>query len=339
MTYFVDQIVEQALLAHVDNFKARQGKRIRGTMVQLSYELSGSRGTIPAVIVDAIECLHAGSLIIDDVQDDSLMRRGEPTLHQVIGVPLAVNAGNWMYFRAVEMLSKASLPCDQRSKLIESMVTTGRRCHEGQAVDLHARVDKIPASRWLETVEAISLLKTGALVELAVAMGCIASNASWALMSSVTSFGRNIGVALQMRNDLEELSNMAGLEVDRRAGPARDDDLRNARVTWPWAWAFELAGEAKCSSLLQTLHRSPHDHVSVAEELLEIVLAHGDRVIAGLIIKQMRLLAEDTTNRDVLDRLRECLRPIERSCAAISKETGTPKEQFPCLRTSEGALC
>lgn len=309
MSPLVNQLVDRALHQPVSDFKHRQGKRIRGSMVQISFEMAGGRGQVSATIGESIECLHAGSLVIDDVQDDSQCRRGEPTLHQAIGVPLAINAGNWMYFRALELLTTAPLPSNQRMRLVEAMVTAGRRCHEGQALDLHARVDQLPASHWHETVATISTLKTGVLVELAVAIGCIAASAPAVMHSAMTTFGCQVGVALQMRNDLQELSNIANGQSD--AGCVRDDDLRHARITWPWAWAFALEGETRCRSLAMRLGTSTEERQWVAGELLSIARSHGDRVIAGILGEQVRLLGEHVVDRRLLERLRQCLLPIE----------------------------
>ncbi|HBJ37016.1 MAG TPA: hypothetical protein DDZ51_20110 [Planctomycetaceae bacterium] len=245
------------------------------------------------------------------MQDDSQCRRGEPTLHQTIGVPLAINAGNWMYFRALELLTTASLSRNQRTGLLEAMVTAGRRCHEGQSLDLYARVDQIAAADWHDTVEAISTLKTGVLVELAVEMGCIAAGATNPLQSAMTSFGCQIGIALQMRNDLEELSSIVNDQRD--AGCVRDDDLRHARVTWPWAWAFRLVGETRCRVLTGRLNQSNLERQFVASELLSITQTHGDRAISALIGEQVRLLAEHIVDHRLLERMRDCLQPIERA--------------------------
>lgn len=309
MSAIVNQLLESALHQPAHEFKRRQGKRIRGSMVQIGFEMAGGKGQVSEAIADSIECLHAGSLVIDDVQDESLCRRGEPTLHQVIGVPLAINAGNWMYFRALELLTTASLSPHQRARLVEAMVTAGRRCHEGQALDLHARVDRLPAAHWHDATEAISTLKTGVLVELAVTMGCIAAGASAVLHSAMAAFGCQIGVALQMRNDLEELNSIARDQSDN--GCVRDDDLRHARITWPWAWAIELAGDSRCRLLTRRLDGSNRERQQVASELLSIAQVHGDQVIADLIRDQVRLLGEHIVDGRLLERMRQCLNPIE----------------------------
>ncbi len=316
MSPIADRLVTESLHRPIESFKRRQGKQIRRSMVGICYEMAGGRGGLVGVIADAIESLHAGSLVIDDVQDDSRLRRGEATLHQLIGVPLAINAGNWMYFRALELLTCAELPEAERSQLVSAMVRAGRRCHEGQAIDLHARVDRIPPADWKEIAEAISTLKTGVLVELAAQFGCSAANASNPIRSALGSFGCQIGVALQMRNDLDELARIAACRpTSNDLNGIRDDDLRHARITWPWAWAAELSSESRCQRLVNRLGRSAMDHHMVAVELLAITHKHGDQSIAAIVHEQVRLVGEHVLDPALLQRLRDHLQPIERATA------------------------
>ncbi len=316
MSPYVRQLLDHSLFHPVSDFTGCHGKRIRGSLLQLSYELAGGLGSVAPTISEAIESLHAGSLVIDDIQDDSQARRGQPTMHQRIGVPLAINAGNWMYFHALESLSDAPLPAEGRERLLSAMIRAARQCHEGQAIDLHARIDRTPAIHWHETTLAISTFKTGALVALAVEMGCLAADPKSPLSLVLPKFGRQIGIALQMRNDLDELAHIAhsGNETSL-ADSIRDDDLRNARLTWPWAWAFELHGNARCQALVQQVVRSRQERHDAAAELFERVGPHGDEVIRAHVRDQLRVLAEHVIDRPILDFLAEILAPIENPIA------------------------
>lgn len=328
MTPYVKELLSRSLFGPVQDFKCRQGKRIRSSLLQLSYEMAGREGNIPSSISDAIESLHAGSLVIDDVQDDSRSRRGHATMHHSIGVPLAINAGNWMYFQALECLSNSPLPAEIRSRLIEAMIHTARRCHEGQAIDIHARVDEVPVEHWEATASAISLMKTGSLVELAVRMGCLAANAPDRLLSVLPALGRRIGIALQMRNDLDELASIAARRPgDQTEDSVRDDDLRNARMTWPWVWASQRTDHARCREWAVRLVRSPEDRRQVARELFERVGQHGDHVIATLVSKQLHLFAEHVLDQRLLDGVEEILQTIEQPSWPVSlmDETQAPR--------------
>jgi geranylgeranyl pyrophosphate synthase len=331
MNPYVKELLDRSLFEPMRDFKCRQGKRIRSSLLQISYEMAGGIGDVPASVSDSIESLHAGSLVIDDVQDDSRSRRGQATMHHSIGVPLAINAGNWMYFQALECLSTSPLPSEIRSRLIEAMIHTARRCHEGQAIDIHARVDEVPVEHWEATANAISLMKTGSLVELAVRMGCLAANATDRLLPVLPVLGRRIGMALQMRNDLDELASIAqrrpGEQID---DTIRDDDLRNARMTWPWVWASQRTDHARCREWVLRLVRSPEDRRQVARELFERIGQHGDHVIATLISEQVQLMAEHVIDQRLLDGVAEILQTIDRPSWPVSLVEGIHTE-----RTSE----
>ncbi|MEM6979974.1 MAG: polyprenyl synthetase family protein [Planctomycetota bacterium] len=310
-----DQIESQSLHRPVADFVSGGGKRIRGSLMQVAFAMAGGRGEIPSVVVDAIECLHAGSLVIDDIQDASLLRRGQPTMHREIGTPLAINAGNWMYFQALDMIQSAGLTLIQKHRLCQAMVRTGRVCHEGQAIDLAARVDQILPEDWRSVAERISAKKTGSLVALAMQFGAIAADASEDLIAEFRRYGMRVGVALQMRNDLDELVGLVAVDDDT-TDLVRWDDLKNGRVTWNWAWLADQA-ETTTSRLmaerLQLACRSPRSTALLSELasfLLSVVNDCGNDAIGNEIDEAICLLGEHVIDENLLNRFREILQPI-----------------------------
>src|SRR5262245_42361449 len=101
----VDDIIKVALLNPVKDVTSNHGKRIRGKLVTLSYRLL-AEGSAPSpveavqcgICAEVVELIHAGSLVVDDIEDGSMIRRGRPALHIRYGLPTALNAGNWLYF-------------------------------------------------------------------------------------------------------------------------------------------------------------------------------------------------------------------------------------------------
>ena len=239
----------QALNIPAEQFMTRCGKQIRSMLIREAFIAAGGVGDTPRAIAESIELLHAGSLIIDDIEDDSAERRGEPTLHRQIGLPLALNTGNWMYFRALEKLSE--LETDNRTKyrMISQTVRIVRRCHEGQALDLSAAVNLVAQQDVLPIVRTISRSKTGGLTALSAWLGAVTAFGSGATRKALTRFGMNVGVCLQMQNDLNELTQFVN-------GEQRFDDLRNARVTWPWAWAAKRTFKLRISGLAKLARQS-----------------------------------------------------------------------------------
>ncbi|MBK8481727.1 MAG: polyprenyl synthetase family protein [Proteobacteria bacterium] len=226
---------ERALGGPLADFIDRPGKELRANLVEASWALGGGRpGAQPRELPYLVEMLHAGSLIVDDLQDGSKTRRGAPALHELYGLPTALNAGNWLYFWPLARLGRMALPTSAKLALFEQISTTVLRCHQGQALDLSCKVHALAAAELPPIVEATTALKTSALMGLAASMGAIAAGAARERVEALAAFGRQAGVGLQMLDDL------GGLTSEDRAEKGLED-LRGARPTWPWAW---LAAQA-----------------------------------------------------------------------------------------------
>ncbi len=235
---------DEALVTPLRDFLSRPGKEFRARLVRLGWQLTGRGGEPPPELPLIIEALHSGSLIVDDIEDGSLERRGAPALHQLYGVPLALNAGNFLYFWALELLTRLELPPITELSLQRAFSRTLLACHQGQALDLVVKIPRLEQSEVAPTVSAVTHLKTGKLCELAAHMGALAAGASLAKAQAIASFGRELGVGLQMLDDLSGIANPE--RADKGA-----EDLRSGRPTWPWAWAA-AALDARAYQTLQS---------------------------------------------------------------------------------------
>lgn len=256
----------KALQLAPDLYPGVGGKRFRATLLQRSFTFASGHGAAPDAIMDAVEMLHAGSLVLDDFEDGSLTRRSQPALHRVVGPARAVNAGNWMYFRALELAGTAFEDPARSAAVLRRFIEVARQCHEGQAIDLSTRIDEVTPRQAWATALAISRWKTGRLVSLAAWCGAHAAAGDRQTLRAVAAFGCRVGICLQMKNDLDEL-------VEFVDGAERYDDLRNRRVTWPWAWAAERLSDEGFAALqrrLTGLHQHPASLRSLAGDLLEI---------------------------------------------------------------------
>jgi geranylgeranyl pyrophosphate synthase len=237
----------------------------RAELIELSYRMAGGKGNAPFDLIEFVELLHAGTLVIDDIEDGSTMRRGQPTLHEVVGTPLAINTGNWMYFSALEKLQDLPLPPQQLLSILTETISTIRRGHEGQALDLAAKVVEMDRRTIYPAVRAISRLKTGGVTALAAKLGAALAGADASRQRAFHAFGMQLGIGLQMQNDLVEL--ISGTRFGGRA-----DDLKNARVTWPWAWLSRLRSERDFAELQCLLLESTEENLHlVASQLHDSV--------------------------------------------------------------------
>jgi geranylgeranyl pyrophosphate synthase len=227
-----DELWQRSLLGPANDFLVRPGKQLRARLCAAAWSLSGGDAAGPPAELPAIvEILHAGSLIVDDIEDGSHERRGEQALHVRHGIPLALNTGNWLYFVALDLLGRLPLPADVRFSLYRAASTTLLRCHEGQALDLALSVDTVPAHQLRDVVSMTTQLKTASLMELAAIMGALAAGGTEPVVAALGACGRELGIGLQMLDDL------GGLGAARRHKGR--EDLRLLRPTWPWAWLAE----------------------------------------------------------------------------------------------------
>lgn len=223
---------EQSLLGPLRDFLSRPGKELRASLVELCWHLGGRGAPPPFELPLLVEVLHAGSLIVDDIQDGSAHRRGKPALHVTWGVPRAMNAGNWLYFWPARLLSRLELDAETELTLHRAIGSVLLRCHHGQALDLTVRIHERPQREVAAIVRTTTRLKTGCLMELAATLGAAAAGASPQRVAVLARFGHRLGIGLQMLDDA------GGLTSSRRAEKGLED-LLEGRPTWPWAWLAE----------------------------------------------------------------------------------------------------
>jgi geranylgeranyl pyrophosphate synthase len=248
-------------------------------------------------------------LIVDDIEDESNQRRGAPALHCRYGLPRALNAGNFLYFWALELLSRLGLPPITELALHRAFSRTLLACHQGQALDLSVDVTQLEQSEVLPTVSAVTRLKTGKLCELAAHMGALAAGASQSKAQAIAHFGRELGIGLQMLDDL------GGIVSERRAHKGHED-LRHRRPTWPWAWA---AGEldARAYANIQKLGRgvsaSGEHPETVASQLRLAVASHGRAQASARLAAALARLAEAVPEPRAILELEHELARLEKS--------------------------
>jgi geranylgeranyl pyrophosphate synthase len=301
---------ESCLVGPLRDFLAVPGKQFRARLVDYGYRLVDQAQPMPANLPWLVELLHAGSLIVDDIEDGSDSRRGRPTMHRVHGVPIALNAGNWLYFYAFESLQSLGLPAQTELALHRAMSRALTQCHRGQALDLNANLVHLTQDEVVAVVRATTDLKTGALMELAACMGAVAAQASLQTQSAIARFGRELGAALQMLDDLGSVTN------DSRRDKGHED-LRGARPTWPWAWAAATQSASAFTALRDQLAHA-HDEAcaeALRKELAQRVGMYGKAQVRTHLKRALR----DITN--ALGR-RSVVQEIEREIALLEKSYG-----------------
>jgi geranylgeranyl pyrophosphate synthase len=302
-------VVERALGAPVRDTFRQRGKELRARLFALSWELAGGEGHPPTALAYLVEILHAGSLVVDDIEDDSVERRGAPALHRVHGTPVALNAANWLYCWAPALLETLALPAHVELVVQRRVAKTMLRCHYGQSLDLGVPVTEVPQARVMATVRTTTRLKTASLFELAVSLGALTAGADAAIERPLVAFARAFGVFLQMLDD------QSG--VARRIDKGRED-VGKARLTWPWAWLAEDL-DATTFERLQAQQREVVAGKRATDDVVRALgSALGDR---GRTLASMEIggafaaLACGMRHTPLLEQLRAEIESVERSFA------------------------
>lgn len=180
------------------------------------------------------ELLHVGSLIIDDIQDESAVRRGGKTVHLEYGTATAINAGTMCYFMAPLLAGFKELDPDQQLDLYDLYFDCLRAGHAGQGLDIAGLDSFMPkvvetgdTSRIISALQAIHIYKTGGAAGTLCKMACVIARANEQASKALENFGTQIGLAFQI---VDDALNLRGFEGDlKEVG----EDIKDGKVTYP----------------------------------------------------------------------------------------------------------
>lgn len=217
-------------------FMGSAGKRIRPLLVLLSCAAAGGewRSALPAAA--AVELLHNFSLIHDDIEDRSPLRRGRPTLWTLWGIPQATNAGDAMFSQAhlalISLESSAGpLPAFEALKILDA---TCLHLTQGQFLDISFE------SRTQVSIEEYWQMiggKTAALLAACLELGALVGKATPEQRHSYRLFGEKLGLAFQVQDDL------LGIWGDSQlTGKSAESDLVEGKKSLPVLYGLAQGG-------------------------------------------------------------------------------------------------
>lgn len=223
------------------------GKRLRPALCLLSCEAAGGSQKQALHAAAAIEMFHNFTLIHDDIEDASTMRRGRPCMHIKYGLPLALNAGDGLFMsvwrEALRIKGKKSA---EAQKCLLSSFT---KVLEGQAWELgwyHENKWNISEAEYYSMVGG----KTGALIAAACEVGGILGGADRKACASLSRFGMGIGISFQI---IDDVLNIVGDE--KKYMKEIGGDIREGKRTLLTIWALKSLSPAKRKELGSILRR------------------------------------------------------------------------------------
>jgi geranylgeranyl diphosphate synthase type II len=212
------------------------GKRLRPALVLESAVACGGKVNRSALAAaGAIELIHTFSLVHDDLpaMDNDDLRRGRPTNHKVYGEAMAILAGDAMVSLAFELLATDADPAVSPKLIAELAHATGPQgMIGGQVLD----IDGEQKSLSLDQLQQLHRMKTGALLRSACRLGALSAGASEAQVVALTEFGRHLGLAFQIVDDVLDVTASA-----EQMGKATGKDAAKGKNTYPALLGLEAA--------------------------------------------------------------------------------------------------
>ncbi len=243
------------------------GKRLRPALAYAAFEVFSGKGDVIFYVTSALEMVHTFSLIHDDLpcMDDDDFRRGKPTCHKKFGEAPAVLAGDALCIHAFELLARTG---DVRiiATLAKALGTSGMI--GGQIVDIESEGKNVG----LETVNFIHNAKTAALIEASLVVGGQAAGATDEELVSLASYGRNIGLAFQIIDDVLDIES-----TTEQLGKDVGSDVARGKATYPAVLGIDVSRERA------------KKHYELAIDALENMPGNTDilKDIATFIIKRI----------------------------------------------------
>ncbi|KAH6876019.1 hypothetical protein J4E91_001890 [Alternaria rosae] len=270
---------ERILLGPYDYLYGHPGKDIRSQCIaafNLWLKVPPERLEI---ITKVVGMLHTASLLVDDVEDSSILRRGIPVAHSIFGTPQTINSANYVYFRALSLLLSMNNP-----KLIEIFTEELLNLHRGQGMDLYWR-DTLTCPSEADYLEMVGN-KTGGLFRLAIKLMQAESHTD----IDCTPLVSTIGLLFQILDDHLNLSPTSGYTTLK----GLCEDLTEGKFSFPVIHA--IRADPSNQILINILKQKTTDE-EVKRYALRYMESKGSFEYSKGVIEELRGKTEEHVRR------------------------------------------
>ncbi|GAV48756.1 hypothetical protein ZYGR_0N01610 [Zygosaccharomyces rouxii] len=253
---------ETAIVEPYDYIVSKPGKSFRSKLINVFNEIYQIPIEKTNQISTLVAILHNASLLIDDIEDSSATRRGIPTSHTLFGVPLTINAANYMYFKAMEILQTIS--GDDKILLHDLMVIFNQEMinlHRGQGLDIYWRDNLLQFIPDEATYYNMVMNKTGGLFRLTVRIMELLTDVE--LPHSLVPLSNLLGIIYQIRDDHQNLSNEQMI-----ANKGLAEDISEGKLSFPIIHGLKY-GQSQNETILQDVLRLRTDDVELKKRALD----------------------------------------------------------------------
>ena len=282
------ETINKAIANPIWEFLDRGGKRWRPSLFLLICEALGKKAEDYVDFAIIPEVIHNGTLMVDDIEDSSELRRGKPCTYRIYGLDIAINAGNAMYYLPLMPLiaSKREISQEKLSQTYEIYVQEMINLSIGQAMDIAwhrglADADEIREGDYLQ----MCAYKTGTLARMSARIAAVLADADEQLIEKLGRFAESIGVAFQMQDDILDLTSIEF--TDKKGG--RGEDITEGKRSLIVIHTLKVAGAKDKQRLIRILNMHSSNQ-KLRDEAIGIMEKYGSlqyvKDFAARIVKE-----------------------------------------------------
>lgn len=265
------EAVNKAVAEPVWDMLSRGGKRWRPSLFLLVLEALGGDTEKFNDFVVIPEVIHNGTLMIDDIEDNSEKRRGQPCTHIKFGVDIAINTGNFMYYAPMLAVMKSNLPDEKKRKIYEVYMQEMINLGFGQGMDIAwhkgmANADEITEEEYLQ----MCAYKTGCLSRMSAKIAAILAGGTDEQVEAIGKLAETVGIAFQIQDDI---LNLVHSGVSETKG-VRGEDITEGKRTLMVIHTLRNGNEEDRKRLLEILNMHT-DNQSLRDEAIGILKKNG----------------------------------------------------------------
>jgi octaprenyl-diphosphate synthase len=236
------------------------GKRIRPMLLLLSAKALGCTGQSRIKLGAVVEMLHTATLVHDDIIDEADTRRGRPSSNTTWGNAKCVLAGDWLYMQAFHTALE-----ERNFRVLDLLISLTQQMVEGELLQMEKLGHLINEEEYFDLIYR----KTACLFKVSMQLGAAITRASDQVDAQMGEYGRNLGLAFQIIDDVLDLT--AAEDV---LGKPVASDLREGKATLAVIHALERGTGADREAIRKVLADRSFEHVS-HPQILEILHRHG----------------------------------------------------------------
>lgn len=279
----------------------RGGKRWRPMVLLLTASCLNGDVDTATKLTPFVELIHNGTLLIDDIEDKAIERRGKKAVHLIYGDDMAINSGNHLYFIPTTIIDDLKVSDNIKLRIYKSYSHNMRRLHFGQGLDIqwHNNLNMIPT---VDEYIQMCRFKTGCLASMAGELGAICANMNESHTEEIRQIWENIGVGFQIMDDIKNITT-------GNPGKHRGDDIVEGKKSLPVILFCNTNNNEK---LLKNIKKAKSKgiikgkkYVENAIKILEDsgVIQEGADIALKMLnsnINKLELLLESSQDKDIL---------------------------------------